>query len=143
MLYSPFSVKLRIFWSVLLTFALSCTAFAEVYFLNNDDSTSSELNLLDEKFKAENEKAEEIGERKTGDNLFEFSGGDGEPDSIITNLNVSAQQNPLSASSCSYLYYPHINPYGLVSLCPSDYVETSRLLLYHKFIFYDLIFNLK
>jgi hypothetical protein len=142
MLHSSYSVKLRFFWSVLLTLVLSSTAVAEVYFLDNDDSGNLEMSLLDEDSKAEREKGEESGERKNGENQFEFSGADAEFDAVDSNLNSSLGLNVLSARSCSYLYYPHINPAQLSSLRELLLAEYSLFVLYHKLIFYELILNL-
>jgi hypothetical protein len=136
------SAKLRILWSVLLSLVLSSSAFAEVYFLNNDDSFNLELSLFDEESKAESEKAEEKGERKTGENPFEFSGADGEFDSVVSNLCAASKLNTLSPCSCSYLYYPHINPAQLAVFRELLLGENSLFVLYHKLIFYELISNL-
>jgi hypothetical protein len=141
MLFASKSLKFRIFFSLFLVSVLSGSAMGEVFYLDYDDQERADLNLFDEESKAENEKSEENNQRKQNENTFEFSGADGEFEHDISDLNCFDQYR-LPVCGYSYLYYPHINPFGLVSLRLSDYEETSRLVLYHKFVFYDLILNL-
>lgn len=141
MIFASKIEKYQIFISFLLVFTLSSFTIGEVYFLDNDDKEISELNLIDEELKAETEKSEENSGRKHNENSLEFSGADGEFEPVSLNLNYFDQYK-LPVSSYSYLYYPHINSSGLMYMCPPDFIKPSLLVLYHKFVFYDLILNL-
>jgi len=139
MLFTFNSDKLRILLSILLTVVLSCSAFAEVFFINNNETDNSELTLFDEESKTESEKAEEKGERKTVENPFEFTGFDGEFDGINSNTCSNTQQGFLSSRNYTFLYYPHINPPRLEFFQELFLEENSLFVLYHRLIFYDLI----
>ena len=139
MLLNKSSENLRIFWALLLSFALSGSAFAEAFCLSELDKETSALNFLDEESKAESEKSEEGNSRKHNENSFEFSGAEAEFDSAIQDFNFVRQHAVLSFSNCSYLYYPHINPATLAVFQIAHYTRASLLVLYHKFLFYDLI----
>lgn len=140
MLFNNTSEKLRIFWALLLSLALSGSAFAEVFCLSELDKETSELNLFDEESKAESEKSEEGNNKKHNENSFEFSGAEAEFDSALQDFNLFRQKAILSFFDFSHLYYPHINAATLAVIQQVQYQKASLLLLYHKFIFYDLDF---
>jgi hypothetical protein len=139
MIFKNTSEKLRIFWALFLSLALSGSALAEVFCLTERDKETSELNLIDEESKVESEKSEEGNSRKHNENSFEFSGAEGEFETSSQDFICIRQYAVLLYCNCSYLYYPHINSATLAVFRQAQYERASLLVLYHKFVFYDLI----
>ena len=140
MIFKNTSEKLRTFWALFLSLALSGSALAEVYCLTESDKETSAFNLIDEESKAESEKSEEGNSRKHNENSFEFYGAEAEFDPVPQDFNLFQQKAILSFFDFSHLYYPHVNAATLAVIQQVQYQKASLLLLYHKFIFYDLHF---